>query len=160
VQAGTKVAGIAGVSGLAFAVQAARRRATSAVPTKEEPRWLVVTVLRPAAEVAPGGTLPGPLADLGVPLEIRTRDAPGDKGTELAVRLAHPEPTGVRAGLDRLRGRDALGDVRRALRQSKQLLEAGELLRAHPQPAGRRAVTPWGATMDVVRRRAGREGVL
>ena len=124
-------------------------------------RWRVVTVYLAPDEVAPGGVLPGPLAELGDLVEVEVRPAPGGKGTELAARLREPASSGGLAGAAaRLSGDDPRQDVRQALRRSKQLLEAGELLQVHPQPAGHRPSTPWGKAYDLVLSRAGREGVL
>jgi hypothetical protein len=80
-------------------------------------RWRVVTVNRSIEEV--GQSLPKPLEDLGDAIEIQLSTAPGEKGTELAVRL--------RANGDR-DDAPTVGDLRAALRQSKQLLEVGWVL--------------------------------
>ena len=61
-------------------------------------RWLSVTINRKPEDVAPDGLLPEPLAVLGDAIEVRIREAPGDKGTELAARLRAPQsrhPAGV-----------------------------------------------------------------
>ena len=50
--------------------------------------------------------------------------------------------------------------MRAALRESKELLEVGEVLRLDPQPAGDRTPTPIGKLLDAVTRRAGGEGVV
>jgi hypothetical protein len=78
-------------------------------------RWRVVTVNRSHREV--GDNLPEPLAKLGEAVEVRVSAAPGDKGTEIAVRL---KATGD--------GDPSLEDVRRALREAKQILEVGWVL--------------------------------
>jgi hypothetical protein len=116
--------------------------------TGAEPRnrWRAVTVYKQPDEIAPGGVLPQPLADLGDSVEVRITPAPGGKGTELAARP-----------------RDEAGSaeaVRSALRKSKQLLEVGEILRVDPQPAGHRPPTPAGKVLDAVTSRAGGQGVL
>jgi type II secretory pathway pseudopilin PulG len=79
-------------------------------------RWHAVTVNRPAEVVAPGGQLPGPLAELGETIEVRLVPAPGDRGTEVHARLA--------GGGDKQR----LRQLRTALRDAKQLVETGEIL--------------------------------
>ena len=68
---------------------------------------------------------------------------------ELAARLRVPEPTGPRAALARISGHDPRQQVRSALRQSKQLVEVGEVLRVEPTPHGRRPPTPTGKLVDV-----------
>jgi hypothetical protein len=123
-------------------------------------RWRAVTVNKPAGEIAPNGDLPAPLADLGDAVEVRITPAADSKGTELAARLRHPEPSGVGAAAARLRGDDPRQAVRSALRRSKQLLEVGEILRVDPQPAGDRTPTPTGKVLEAITKRAGAEGVL
>ena len=130
--------------------QVARSRVRAPVAgAQAEPRsrWRAVTVNKPPGEIAPDGALPEPLAELGDAVEIRITKAPDAKGTEIAVRLRDS------------RHGDA-GQVRSALRRSKQLIEVGEVLRLDPQPAGRRAPTPAGKVLDAITRRAGAEGVL
>jgi hypothetical protein len=50
--------------------------------------------------------------------------------------------------------------VRTALRQAKQLIEVGEVLRAEPEPHGKRRPTPGGLLLEAATKRAGQEGVL
>lgn len=140
------------------------RRAVQSTPEfageESTGRWRSVTVNRSQDEVMPNGQMPGPLAGLGDLVEVQVRPAPGGKGTELAARLRVPEPTGPRAARARVSGHDPRQQVRLALRQSKQLVEVGEVLRMDPTPHGRRPPTPTGKLIDVVTRRAGGEGVL
>lgn len=91
--------------------------------------WEVVTVDRPPAQVLPDGRWPEPLRRLDGVVEVRVRPAPGDRGTELAARpLAR---AAVTAGLAaHLVGDDPRLLVRRTLRQVKQRVETGEVLRA------------------------------
>ncbi|HEY0933098.1 MAG TPA: hypothetical protein VGD91_05065 [Trebonia sp.] len=145
----------------AVRLRRSRVRVTAAdSPAEPRNRWRAVTVNRPAAEVAPDGKLPDPLAALGDQVEVRITAAPGGKGTEIAVRLRAPEPSGAKALPGRLAGNDSRQAVRSALRESKALIETGELLRMDPRPAGRRTATPGGKLLDVVTRRAHSEGVL
>jgi hypothetical protein len=72
----------------------------------------VITVFRPVEEVA--ARLPAQLADRGGALDVRLRAAPGDRGTEISVRPVNDTVS------------DA--DIRRALRVSRSLLEAGDVL--------------------------------
>ncbi|SCE98316.1 hypothetical protein GA0070612_2709 [Micromonospora chokoriensis] len=92
-------------------------------------RWEVVTVDRPPEQVLPDGRWPEPLHRLDGAIEVRVRPAPGDRGTELAARplTGGPPPAGLAAHLV---GDDPALLVRRTLRQVKQRVEAGEVLRA------------------------------
>jgi hypothetical protein len=151
----------AAAAGLGLVITQVRRSRARGPETEAgaEPRnrWRSVTVNKPAGQVAPDGTLPEPLAKLGDRVEVRVTPAPGGKGTEIAARLRDPEPDGAAA---RLAGHDPRQAVRLALRESKALLEAGEVLRVDPQPAGRRAATASGKLLDLVEHRARAEGVL
>jgi hypothetical protein len=129
-------------------------------PVGPQNRWRSVTVNKPAAEVAPDGQLPEPLAALGDQVEVRITPAPDGKGTEIAARLVSPEPAGTAALPHRLAGRDPRQGVRSALRESKALIEVGEVLRMDPRPAGQRTSTPGGKLLDAVTKRARAEGML
>jgi hypothetical protein len=111
-------------------------------------RWRAVTVLCSPEQVGAGADLPAPLAALGDRLEVRITPAPGDRGTELAARY-RDRPTD-----------DDLRALRSALRQAKQLIEVGEVLRVDPAPHGVRKHTPQGAALEGATARAGGEGVL
>jgi hypothetical protein len=107
-------------------------------------RWLVVTVYRQPEDVRTQVDAPGPLSRMRDEIEVTVRPAPGDKGTELAAR-----PTASDGGSVDLRRA-----VRAALRETKSILECGEVVEpsrpgsSHPGPAGQvlRAVTAraWG----------------
>ena len=86
--------------------------------------------------------------------------APGDRGTELSARLRNGELSGPGALGARLGGDDPRQAVRTALRQSKQLLETGEILRVDPASHGRRSGWIGGKLIDLTTRRAGGEGLL
>jgi hypothetical protein len=117
-------------------------------PTSEEVarpgRWLVVTVYRQPDDVRTQVDAPGPLSRMRDEIEVTVRPAPGDKGTELGAR-----PTASDGGSVDLRRA-----VRAALRETKSILECGEVVEpsrpgsSHPGPAGQvlRAVTAraWG----------------
>ncbi|RJK97952.1 hypothetical protein [Vallicoccus soli] len=118
------VAGAVGVAAAAAGALAAR--ALSRDDDEAPGRWRAVTVQVPRSELERG--LPAPLAELGDALEVRLVDAPGDRGTEVHVRLRDGEPSGVSGAAARLTGQDPRQDVRRALRESKLLLETGEVL--------------------------------
>jgi uncharacterized membrane protein len=108
----------------------------------------------------PDGRLPGPLADLGDLVEVEVRPAPGDKGSELRARLRGSEPTGAASAAARLSGDDPRQRVRAALREARQLIEVGEVLRVDPTPHGRRSSNPIGAVVERATERAAGEGVL
>ncbi|GAA4972095.1 hypothetical protein [Kineococcus glutinatus] len=140
------------VAGTAAGTAAVRRFRAGAQAGAGALRWQVVTVLRPAGEVVVDGVPPQPLAALGDDVEVRLQPAPGDRGTELAARMRRTAtPPGS--------GEDPREVLRTALRESKQLLEAGEVLRRDPQPQGERRSTPAGALLDAVVRRSQGWGV-
>ncbi|KAA6223455.1 hypothetical protein CP973_17340 [Streptomyces albofaciens JCM 4342] len=121
-------------------------------------RWLTVTINRTPTDVMPHGTLPEPLDRLADRLEAQVRPAPGDRGTELAVRLKEA-PSAAAASLPgRLAGQDPRQEVRTALREAKALLETGEVMRPDAPPTTRD--TPAGRLVGLVTRRSGGEGVL
>jgi hypothetical protein len=137
-----------------------RRAATDAGrDTGPGSRWRAVTINRSPEEVMPDGP-PAPLAALGDLVEVEVRPAPGDKGSELRARLRVPEPAGVASTAARLTGHDPRQRVRAALREAKQLIEVGEVLRVDPAPHGRRTATPGGALVDLATDRAPGEGLL
>jgi hypothetical protein len=109
-------------------------------------RWRAVTVLTEGIDTA--DALPAPLVAFGDRIEVRTTPAPGDKGVELAARFRG-------GGSD-----EEIGELRAALREAKQLIEVGEVLRLEPQPHGPRPDTPQGGLIDGADERAAKEGVL
>jgi hypothetical protein len=120
-------------------------------------RWLTVTINRAPGDIQPE-KLPSPLREYGDRIETRIIPAPGDRGTELAVRLKDPQPDAARSLPARLAGRDQRQDLRRALREAKALLEAGEVMRPDTPPTTHE--TPGGKLVGLLSRRAGGEGVL
>jgi hypothetical protein len=118
--------------------------------------WLVVTVLCDPQDLEEED-LPAPLADLAGRIEVRTRPAPGDRGTELAARL-RDRPARATAP-QRLGARDPEAELRSALRRAKQLIEVGEVLVVDPTPHGERTVTPTGRIVDAWTRAAPGGGV-
>ena len=111
-------------------------------------QWRVVTVNVPQDQVAPDGRLPEPLARLGDAIEVQIRPAPGDKGTELAARFRGSATD------------DDIGRLRQALREAKQLVEVGEVLRMDPRPHGERTDTPGGRLLDGAVAASRKEGLL
>ena len=146
----TDAASVPGAAPLARA-PSLRLPAVGTASAKDDPetaarRWRAVTVLAEGIDTADG--LPAPLAALGDRIEVRATPAPGDKGIELAARFRG-------GGSD-----EEIGRLRAALREAKQLIEVGEVLRLEPQPHGPRPDTPQGGLIDGVDRRAATEGVL
>ncbi|MCV2490334.1 hypothetical protein OF117_13275 [Geodermatophilus sp. YIM 151500] len=131
-------------------LQSVRLPGVGTASVKDDPataarRWRAVTVLCDPDRLADP---PAPLAALGGRIETRVTRAPGDKGTELAARY-------------RGSASDAeIGELRAALREAKQLVEVGEVLRVEPQPHGPRAETPAGKALDGAAAAAPKEGVL
>lgn len=137
-RAAVAVAVAAGVVAVRRARAGARRGRWPARPRRQPaPRWHTVTVNRTQEQVAPQGRLPDPLARLAGAVEVRLRPAPADRGTEVAAR------------------RDGGGALRRALRETRQLVETGEVLRAHEPATARRTLRNWPVRFAV---RHGREG--
>ena len=133
--------------GLAAGVSATARKLRTMVEQRNGPgRWLAVTVLRPVAEVE-GSEALAPLRALGPDVQSELREAPGGRGTEMAARWE----------VGRGRSPD---ELRRLLREAKQVLEVGEVLVATPRPEGRRPTTPGGQLVDAAERRADGKGVL
>lgn len=118
--------------------------------TEPRSRWRSVTINRPQEAVVSEGKLPAPLLALGDLIEVQVRPAPGGKGAELAARLRVPDPE----------NKDSVQDVRAALRESKQLIEVGEVLKVDPVPHGHRKATPGGNLVERATGKANKEGVL
>lgn len=117
------ILGFGGVAvvGVVAGVTAARRRqrpgdgVLAAGPADRGPdRWHSVTV---NCEPERLGPLPPPLDSLGFEVEVRIRPAPGDRGTELAARVADPSKA----------GRDTVRQLRASLREARALAEIGEV---------------------------------
>ncbi|GAA3165033.1 MULTISPECIES: hypothetical protein [Streptomyces] len=139
---------------------AAVRRSRSAHRSDERAgdRWLTVTINRPPTDVGSEGKLPPPLDELAERIDVRIRPAPGDRGTELAARFTKPVPAASTSVPARLAGQDPRQELRRALRDAKSLLEAGEVLQPDAPPTTR--PTAGGRLVEVFTRRSGGEGVL
>ena len=121
--------------------------------------WLVVTVNCPPERLAPdGGQLPEPITKLAGRAEVAVRPAPGDRGTELGLRLKEPPPDGLAMAAARLRGDDPRQELRRALRDAKSLIEAGEVIRPDEPPTTHPTVT--GKLLDLAIARSSGEGRL
>ncbi|GAA3772984.1 hypothetical protein [Micromonospora maritima] len=113
------------------------RRRTRRPGTDPRPgRWQVVTVTGIPEQVLPPGRWPEPLRRLDGAVEVHARPAPGGRGTELAVRPLGGEPT-LPGFAAHLVGDDPGRFLRQVLRETKQLLETGEVLRADRSPLDR-----------------------
>jgi hypothetical protein len=156
------VAGVAAAGAGILVVRSLQRRAEGETSggAGSSSRWRSVTILRAPEEVMPGGQLPAPLAALGDLVEVEVAAAPGGRGSELRARLRNAEPTGAASALARVKREDPRQQVRAALREAKQLLEVGEVLRVDPVPHGERKNTPGGALIEYATRRASGEGLL
>ncbi|MGW0337383.1 hypothetical protein ACWD0J_37145 [Streptomyces sp. NPDC003011] len=144
-------------AGLGAGAVVAVRRSRTRPSTPAADRWLAVTVNLEPDAVQPE-KLPSPLQEYGDRIETRIRPAPGDRGTEVAVRLREPRPDTARSVPARLTGDDPRQGLRRALREAKALLETGEVMQPDTPPTTRE--TPGGKLVGLLSRRAGGEGVL
>jgi hypothetical protein len=166
--AAAAVAGSAvAASGAGLRIAAARRRAgwpTRPPRRPPEPHWHSVTVNLPPERLNPDGRLPADLAelaelaDLGDLVEVRMRQAPGGRGTELAARLRDGERSTAASAPGRLRGTDPVQRVRSALRRAKQKAETGEVLLADRSGTGERS--PGALPADLLDRHGLDEGRL
>ncbi|WP_406724114.1 hypothetical protein WJ438_04840 [Streptomyces sp. GD-15H] len=148
----TAAAGVTAVTALTL-----RRLQTGRSSATAEDRWLSVTINRGPGDIEPE-KLPSPLREYGDRIETRIRPAPGDRGTELAVRLRDPQPEVTHSLPARLTGHDPRQDLRRALREAKAMLETGEVMQPDTPPTTHD--TPGGKLVGLLSRRAGGEGVL
>jgi uncharacterized membrane protein len=83
-------------------------------------------------------SLPG--SDIDHEGSVEFRPAPGDRGTEVHVRLLWRPPAGrIGAGVARLFGEHPERQIREDLRRFKMLIEAGEIATTVGQPSGRRS---------------------
>jgi hypothetical protein len=153
-----KKATVGTVAVAAAAIVAGRRlarggRAQPAASARD--RWHTITIF---CEPERLGALPPPLDELGEPVEVNIRPAPGDHGTELSARLTNRVPTGVRKLAARARDDDPVRRLRRALREARSLAEVGEVLQPDTPPTTR--PTPTGAPLAYATRHAREEGRL
>ncbi|SBT45587.1 hypothetical protein [Micromonospora auratinigra] len=126
------VAGLVAAAGAGAARLVVRRRERPQGATGTDPRpgrAQVVTVAGRPDEVLPRGRWPEPLRPLDGAVQLSARPAPGGRGTELAARPlgGHAELPGMAAHLV---GDDPGRYLRQLLREAKQLVETGEVLRA------------------------------
>jgi uncharacterized membrane protein len=74
---------------------------------------------------------------------VRFETAPGGRGTSVSVEMQYSPPAGVvGATVAKLFGRAPEQEVEEDLRRFKQMMETGEIITTHGQPAGRSS-TSW-----------------
>jgi hypothetical protein len=147
--------------GASLRIAAARKRAgwpTRPPRRPPEPHWHSVTVNLPPESLIPDDRFPAELAELADLVEVRVREAPGGRGTELAARLRDGERSTVASAPARLRGTDPVQRVRAALRRAKQKAETGEVLVADRSGTGERSLR--GLPADLLDRHGRDEGRL
>lgn len=128
----TKLLGLLGLSAGAYmALQAAKkyRQKTDAAVG----RWHVITVNKPLEDVTVIGGLPEPLARLGDMVEVNMQPAPANQGTELSARL-------IKDNMGKMNPREALRQLRTALRHSRMVLETGEISQADRNPSTQKTI--------------------
>lgn len=141
----------AALLGSALAARNRERRADG------DTSWHVLTVYKPLDELR-AAPLPEPLSQLGDAVDVELRAAPGGRGAEIAVRLRDGEPTGASAVTARITGQDPRHAVRRALRESRSLIETGEVLKPDVRPSNRRTVL--NRPLEYATRHGREEGLL
>jgi hypothetical protein len=142
------IGGIGLAIGIGAGVLAIRRMYQMRIKTQAG-RWHTVTVNKPYSELSTAGQMPEPLAMLDEIIEIDLRPAPRNQGTEIAGRIKHPDGEAAAGDLHRLR---------KALRNSKSLLETGEILGPDRPSTTRR--TLFNLPLDIATRFGREEGRL
>jgi len=106
------------------AAKTIRKAVTLARPREEVERaWLAASELRTKVE------------EHGA--SVSFTDAPGDRGTELAVEFEHDPPAGdLGKALQKLTGRDLATQLSDDLRRFKQQVETGDVVRSESTPDG------------------------
>lgn len=127
----------------ATAAALAVRAVTRSRRTSDEQMPLATSVFVPF-DTLRAVALPEPLAALGDAVEVSRTPAPGDRGTEIRVRVADRRVSRERARL--------------ALRQANELLETGELQPPDAPVTRRRTLA--AVPLEAAVRRAGRAGRL
>lgn len=98
-----------------------------------------VTINRPRGEVEDAWARTTELRDNIVSSggAVTFRDAPGDRGTEVAVEFLHRPPAGdLGAVAQKLTGKDLATELSDDLRRFKQRIETGSVVRSDSTPAG------------------------
>jgi uncharacterized membrane protein len=107
-------------------------------PARSTVSWDAEIVEDREGEVISWHSLEG--ADVENSGEVRFRDAPGDRGTEVTVDLRYRPPGGhAGAAVAKLLGEHPDQQLRDDLRRFKQVVELGEVVRSEGSPAGQSA---------------------
>lgn len=154
--AGTRTGITIAASGVAVVVVARLARRRRRRTGEHDAGWKSVTVLGDAERLRPDGQWVAPLAPIAEHLQVELRPAPGGRGTEVHARIRDGRARAVHSAT----GLPAAQALRAALRDTKQVVEAGEVLRMDPRPHGKRKATPTGLLVDVAEHRARGVGVL
>jgi hypothetical protein len=158
----TLAKGLLAAAGMAAAgaMAGARLAGRPLIAFRDDPprnRWLMVTINCPPDRLSPGD-LPAPVAALRDRAEVTVRRAPGDRGTELGLRLHEPPPAGLAGLAARLSGADPRQEVRSALRDAKSLIETGEVIKPTEPPTSRQTLL--SKPLELAIRRSAGEGRL
>lgn len=98
-----------------------------------------VTLNRPREEVEQAWAAQAELREkvLAAEAQVSFSEAPGNRGTELAVELVQAPPAGdLGAAALKLAGKDLATELADDLRRFKQLVETGEIVRSDSTPEG------------------------
>jgi uncharacterized membrane protein len=98
-----------------------------------------ITIDRPRSEVEEAWAHATELRDKIVSADgaVTFRDAPGTRGTEVAVDFLHRPPAGdLGAAAQKLTGKDLATELSDDLRRFKQRIETGSVVRSDSTPAG------------------------
>ena len=109
------------------------------VPREGMPVRKAVTINRPREEVERAWANAQELRErvLEADATVSFSEAPGDRGTELAVDFTEQPPAGdLGKAVDKLSGKDLATQLADDLRRFKQVLETGEIVRSDGTPAG------------------------
>jgi hypothetical protein len=154
----TLAKGLMAAAAAAGAAAGTRLAARTTSPLRDHPprnRWLMVTINCPPERL---DDLPAPVTRLLDQAEVAIRPAPGDRGTELGLRLREPPPAGPAGLAARLTGDDPRRELRSALRDAKSLVETGEVIEPAEPPATRQTLL--AKPLELAIRRSGKEGRL
>ncbi|WP_219420259.1 SRPBCC family protein [Pseudonocardia nigra] len=112
-----------------------RSRWTATAPGGRQVTWEAEITDEVADELLAWRSLPG--ADVPTSGHVRFRPAPGDRGTEVHVRLDYAPPAGrLGAAVATLFGENPRQQVRDDLRRFKQVMETGDIVRTESSPEG------------------------
>jgi uncharacterized membrane protein len=108
-------------------------------PGRRTVEWDAEIINEVPGELIGWRTLDG--ADVVSAGSVRFKRAPGNRGTEVRVRLQYEPPAGkIGATVAWLLGHDPSQAIREDLRRFKQLMEAGEIPTTAGQPRGKQSI--------------------